>query len=202
MTDEAETPATKRTKLASSPPPPPQGEDDDGSVVVINRAPVLQLWASCVARFLHPELSPDECFGAGAVVAALCAVAKGRAIGVVQGEEGKKKKGGANDDGGEVLDVMGFALRLKDGFVLAGKEKKKGGEAALKRKFGDKEFERVKGVFEAGLKAWEGEGEELNKRAFHFYERFRPDVAQGQQGWGRKGELKLEKVRETVARAG
>jgi hypothetical protein len=41
--------------------------------------------------------------------------------------------------------------------------------------------------------------EELNRIEFRLYERFRPGVPEGAQGWGTKGELRVERiVRATV----
>ena len=36
--------------------------------------------------------------------------------------------------------------------------------------------------------------EEFNRVGFRLYERFRPDVPDGAQGWGAKGELRLERI--------
>jgi hypothetical protein len=36
--------------------------------------------------------------------------------------------------------------------------------------------------------------EELNRVGFRLYERFRPDVPEGAQGWGAKGELWVERI--------
>ena len=36
--------------------------------------------------------------------------------------------------------------------------------------------------------------EELNRIGFRLYERFRPEVSEGTQGWGAKGELRLERI--------
>ena len=40
--------------------------------------------------------------------------------------------------------------------------------------------------------------EELNRVGFRLYERFRPEVPDGAQGWGAKGELRLERIREAA----
>ena len=37
--------------------------------------------------------------------------------------------------------------------------------------------------------------EELNRVGFRLYERFRPDVPDGAQGWGAKGELRVARIR-------
>ncbi len=36
--------------------------------------------------------------------------------------------------------------------------------------------------------------EELNRVGFRLYERFRPDVPEGAQSWGAKGELQVERI--------
>jgi hypothetical protein len=36
--------------------------------------------------------------------------------------------------------------------------------------------------------------DELNRVGFRLYERFRPDAPDGAQGWGAKGELRIERV--------
>ena len=36
--------------------------------------------------------------------------------------------------------------------------------------------------------------EELNRVGFRLYERFRPDVPEGAQGWGAKGQLRVERI--------
>lgn len=40
------------------------------------------------------------------------------------------------------------------------------------------------------------EPDEIGGEAYRLYEHFRPSVPQGQQGWGRKGLLELEKLQE------
>lgn len=37
---------------------------------------------------------------------------------------------------------------------------------------------------------------ELNKVAFRLYEKFRPKIPKGKRGWGAKGELSPQKIRE------
>lgn len=37
--------------------------------------------------------------------------------------------------------------------------------------------------------------EELNRVGFRLYERFRPDVAKGAEGWGEKGLLHIDRIR-------
>ncbi|CAO2649855.1 Nn.00g011470.m01.CDS01 [Neocucurbitaria sp. VM-36] len=202
-----EKPKAKRTKSTAS--KLPASRDGEDSKITINRAPVLQLWSACVTHSVYPELDWKTCLSAGSAISTICAVAKGRSIGTVPekdvSEEKKKKKQDAkkNQKDLENIEVMHFNLRLKDGLALVGSgdaKGKPGNEEAVKKKFGDEEYQKVRIAFEKALGSWKGEEEELSKKAFEFYEKFRPDVKSGQKGWGRKGELSLEKVREVVER--
>jgi len=38
--------------------------------------------------------------------------------------------------------------------------------------------------------------------SYGLYERFRPQIARGEAGWGQKGELKLELLRSLAKRGG
>ena len=94
---------------------------------------------------------------------------------------------------------MGFHLKLKDGHALVGDKPKKVNEQTLVTKFGEAAYERVKETFEGSLQSWSGKDEELNAQAFHHYETFRPTVPKGQKGWGRKGVLSLQTVKDAVS---
>lgn len=184
--------------------------NNNGDVIVINRAPVLELWASCVAQFLHPSASWETCLSVGGAVATITAISKGRSIGKIDkpdpGDAQKKRedrKAKAKKEGFDELEVMSFKLNLdKDRQALVGGKAKKAGEQALIQKYGGAEqYEKVRDTFQDALDFWKGREEDLNHRAFHFYEDFRPSVKPGQQGWGRKGQLSLQRIRDVVARA-
>lgn len=181
--------------------------EDESDVITINRAPVLELWASCVTQFLRPSISWQTCLSAGGAISTITAVAKGRAIGQMEkpdpGEaqaKREKRKEQADEKNLKELDVMSFKLRLdKDGQALVGDKPKKAGEDGLRKKYGgDEQYKRVKETFESALAAWKGKEDDLNGKAFHMYEDFRPNVAPGQKGWGRKGGLRLETIKEVV----
>lgn len=147
----------------------------------------------------------EICLNVGAAVSALCAVSKGKALGMIgkgdkekDGDEGKGAK--KSEEGLRHVQVMGFDLPLKDGVVRLSGKPKPAGEDGLKRKFGAEQYEAAKKMFEEVLGDWKGQEEELGKKAFGFYENFRPDVGGGTAGWGRSGVLDLEKVRNTVGR--
>lgn len=175
-------------------------------VVIINRAPVLHLWGACVAQFLHPELGWSTCLSIGQAISTICAISKGRSIGAIEKPEDteerkQKKEQRKKAEGLEEVEVMQFHLRMKgDGderqVVLSGKHVS-GSEEGLKRKFGDG-YEAVRDAMTGALESWKGEEEELSKEAFGMYEDFRPSVVKGKGGWGRKGELSVERIESVV----
>lgn len=172
--------------------------------IQINRAPVLTLWAASVTSFLHPSLPWSTCLSAGSAISSLCAISKGRAIGTINQPEDRDTSSDHPKqprDDEEEINVMGFKLHIKDGVVVIGGDKKKGNEKALEAKFGDEEEHEARECFQKCLETWKGHEEELSKKAFGMYEKFRPDVASGQRGWGRKGDLSLEKVESVVRKA-
>lgn len=182
-------------------------QPEDKNVVTINRAPVLELWAATVTSFLHEGLSWETCLSAGSAISTLCAISKGRSIGAVEPpdpETAEKKRQErqerAEKEQLEELEVMGFNLRLKDGSILVSDKPKKANESALTHKFGEQAYVRTKASFEQALESWRGAGEGLNAQAFHMYEDFRPTVPPGQKGWGRRGQLNLQAVKDAVTK--
>lgn len=182
-------------------------DEHDSKVITINRAPVLELWASCVAQVLHSSLSWNTCLSIGAAISAITAISKGRSIGAMgkpdPGEAQAKKeerKEKAEKDGLDEVKVMSFRLNIdQDGRALVGGKPKKADEETLKKKYGgSREYEDAKTAFQEALEGWKGKEEELDKKAFGFYGDFRPSIPAGQKGWARKGELRLEVVRCVV----
>ena len=72
-------------------------------------------------------------------------------------------------------------------------------EEALNKKFGEEQYEEAKKAFQEALEQWRGKEDELDRKAFHMYEDFRPSVPKGQKGWGKKGQLNLGSVKSAVA---
>lgn len=180
--------------------------DDDGQVAItINRAPVLELWASCVTKFIYHSIPWETCLSVGSAISTITAVAKGRSIGTMEKpgpDEAEKRRRErqqkAEDEQLEDIEVMGFHLHLRDGQALVGDKPKPGNESALSKKFGQEHYERAKRAFQDALGSWEGREIELDGEAFKMYEEFRPTVPPGQKGWGRKGQLNLESVKSAV----
>lgn len=200
-------PTGKRVKKTEAPTKTSQSKDNDETPkIVINRAPVLQLWGACVAHFIYPKLEWSTCISAGSAISTICAVAKGRSIGTISERDGSDGKNQEREEAKkkqkdlDVIEVMQFKLKLKDGLALVGSEQKgkPGAEEPLKKKFGEEQYEEARQTFDKALTSWKGDEDELNRLAFGFYEDFRPSVSKGQGGWGRKGELNLENVKSAV----
>jgi hypothetical protein len=194
--------ARKRENAANEDGHP--GESSSGSEpIIINRAPVLQLWGSVVAKFVHPDLPWVACLSIGNAISSLCAVSKGRSIGLIEPADGTKKDKKTHQrqlDDTRIVKVMAFSLPIKgDAVILGSKPKPLKGES-LKHKFGAQQYDAVKAVFEDSLQSWKGHEDELNTKAFHMYEQFRPTVASGQKGWGQKGELSTSEIAKIVRR--
>jgi ABC-type glutathione transport system ATPase component len=178
------------------------------SKIIINRAPVLQLWSACVTHQIYPELSWESCLSTGSAISTICAVAKGRSIGTVPEKDKSNEKAEKHEQARKKrkdlkhIEVMNFKLKLKDGLALVGSEGdgKPGAEEALKKRFGAEQYDMAREAFEKALMSWQGEEIELNKQAFGFYEKFRPDIQGGQKGWGRRGEVDLEEIKGLVSR--
>lgn len=160
--------------------------DDDG-VIVINRAPVLELFAASVAQVLHPSIPWTTCLSIGGAISTISAISKGRAIGKMDkpdpGDARDKKQKRLEDQADlENVSLMGFDLHIKDGNAMVGDKPRESNEDALVKKFGPQNYERVRRAFATALATWKGRKDELNKAAFHMYEDMRPVVPPGQKG--------------------
>lgn len=172
--------------------------------IIINRAPVLELWGACVAHFLHPDFSWDLCLSIGSSISTITAISKGRSIGTIAPPDESKKDASKDqtEKRGDYLStvkVMGFPMQLKGDSVIVKGKPKTTREVSLVRKYGSDEiYGKAKDAMSEALQDWKGKEDGLDAKAFHMYEQFRPDVAKGQKGWGRKGELHLSKVKDTI----
>lgn len=203
---------SKRSKpkaRSANPTKQTQHTDDNadiGEPILINRAPVLTLWAATVAHFLYPDEHWTTCLSMGGSVSSLCAISKGRAIGRIEpkddateSEDKNKKESRKTKNDERELEIMGFPMQIDAGGVVVNAKKKPVNEHLLQAKYGgEEEYTRVKQTMERALQIWEDDKEQLDKKAFRMYERFRPSIATGSAGWGRKGPLDLHKVKSTI----
>lgn len=165
-------------------------------IVQVNRAPVLTLWAAVVAERLGHDV--DAALSLGKALAGLNAQAKGRRLGIFKpAEKGPPRKPRVGEEFwvellGRPIPAVQTArgVRAVSGARPVDPE---GVERYLEGKFGEalESVRRAMYVLAGSFKP-----AELAVRAFALYEHFRPVVPEGVRGWGAKGELSLDKIRE------
>jgi len=169
------------------------------NTVLINRAPVLCLWASIVARRLG--FNKGEALSLAKGITGLTAQSKGRRLGIFTPKpaEARKQKSGQDF----AVEFMGRHIPCRntaDGVRHVNKGKPVTPESVekyLAGKFGD-DLEAATAAMEALAKAYKPS--ELGDAAFGLYEDFRPRIPSGAKGWGAKGELDLGEIRKLAKR--
>jgi len=157
----------------------------------INRAPVLTLWAAVVAEQIG--LPHDTALTAGQAVAGMTAHAKGVRLGIIaEISDGKPKPSLPRPEGatGGIVHIADS----KDGPRAINKDelgKPVAVEKYLRSKFGA-HLDATRSAMEA--LAMTLPPIELNAKAFHLYEQFRPEVPPDENGWGAKGVLDLTRI--------
>jgi hypothetical protein len=166
----------------------------------INRAPVLTLWAAVVAERIG--LPHETALTAGQAVAGMTAHTKGVRLGIyAESSDGKPKVALAKPEGA-TGDIKEFLLL---GRIVHIADSKNGPRAINKGELGKpvaiEKYLRSKfgEHLDAARKAMEVLAatlppRELNAKAFHLYEQFRPEVPPDEAGWGVKGVLDLAKI--------
>jgi len=169
------------------------------NVVLINRAPVLTLWAAVVAEALGYER--DTALTLGKALAGLNAQSKARSLGIYgqsKGPEGElpPRKAGLGEEFWIQICQRAIPVKnTKDGMRAVIKDEAidpAGVERYLRNKLGE-HYETVQMVMEELARSFPRE--ELARRAYGLYEIFRPSIPSGQQGWGARGEFKLDLMR-------
>jgi hypothetical protein len=172
------------------------GQELQGSIL-INRAPVLTLWATTVAERLG--FDSDEALSLGKALAGLTAQSKGRRLGIYKPVPEEIKKARAKERGEEFfVELCGRAVpavNTEDGVraVTRGRPvEPEGARRYLESKFGDF-LETARTAMRDLAKAFPQE--DLRENAFRLYEGFRPAIPEGITGWGAKGKLDVERIR-------
>jgi hypothetical protein len=170
-------------------------------VVTINRAPVLTLWAAVVAECLG--FDHDEALTLGKAVAGLTAQSKGQRLGIfTPSPEAVRKERANKAKAAGVLRValLGRAvpvLRTDFGLRAVDKEQKPMAPTSVEKYLQSKFGESLREVRSAMEKLAKSQGPEaLANNAFQLYEAFRPQIPKDEPGWGAKGTLSLEKIRQ------
>ena len=166
--------------------------------VMINRAPVLTLWATVVAERLGFE--QDTACTLGKAVAGLNAQAKGRMLGIYGDPKGPHrgppKKAGLGED--FWVEICGRPVPAKstDQGVRAVVKDKPIDPASVRKYLGSKFGDDLVAVRDAMSELADAcSPDDLTERAYGLYERFRPEIPKGKRGWGAKGALDLDLIR-------
>jgi hypothetical protein len=165
--------------------------------ILINRAPVLTLWAATVAERLG--FDQDEALSLGKAVAGPNAQSKGQRLGIFKPVPQEVKEARARKRGEEFLvEICGRhvpAINTPEGLRAVIKNQPieaKGVERYLESQFGES-LGPARAAMHDLAKAFRPE--QLRENAFSLYERFRPAIPEGVRGWGAKGNLDIDRIR-------
>ena len=165
--------------------------------ILINRAPVLTLWAATVAERLG--FDEDEALSLGKAVAGLNAQSKGQRLGIYKPAPQEVKKARAQKRGEEFfVEIFGRqvpAIKTPGGVRAVTKNQAieaKSVERYLESKFGES-LSTARAAMRDLAKAFRPE--QLSANAFSLYEKFRPAIPEGVKGWGAKGNLDIDRIR-------
>ena len=173
------------------------------SSVMINRAPVLTLWAAVVAEVLGFDY--DEALTLGRAVAGLNAYSKGVALGLFQPtpKAVREQRQELRRDEVATVDLLHRAVpaRHTDGGLRALSNDRPISSESVKRYLESKFGEALDEVYDAMKQLAKSlTPSELAERAYHFYEKFRPEIPPGTRGWGASGKLDLDVIRKMAVR--
>jgi len=171
--------------------------------VMVNRAPVLTLWAAVVAEILG--FDHDEALTLGRAVAGLNAYSKGLALGLFQptSKATKEQREHLHKEETVTVDLLHRAVPARytdEGFrAVSGNRpiRPESVEKYLEGKFGDALGEVTEVMLELARSL---PPSELTEKAYALYEKFRPEIPPGKGGWGASGKLDLNRVRK-IARS-
>jgi hypothetical protein len=168
----------------------------------INRAPVLTLWAAIVAERLG--FDHDEALTMGRAVAGLNAFSKGQRLGLFKPSTAsiseKRREAPAGEFHVELLHRAVPVVMTGEGIRATAKGKPANPasvEKYLAGKFGEHLDAAARAMAELAASFTP---DELAAAGFHLYEKFRPEVPQGVEGWGAAGTLDLDAIRSLTKR--
>ena len=165
--------------------------------ILINRAPVLTLWATIVAEAMG--FGQDEALTLGKAVAGLNAQSKGQRLGIFgPGKEEPDQVRKRTDGDTFLIELLGRpvpATHTELGLRATIKGKPTDPDSVrryLETKFGDN-LPAVRAAME--VLAQSLERGQLETRAYSLHEKFRPKIPEGKLGWGAAGELDIDYVK-------
>jgi len=166
---------------------------------MINRAPVLTLWAAVVAE--HLGFDYDEALTLGRAVSGLNAYSKGVRLGLFQPtpkevKAQRQKLRTLETFTVELLQRAVPAMQTEEGLRAVSKDRPISPDSVrryLESKFGDMLDDPYHAM---STLAKSMTSTELAGKAYHLYEQFRPEIPPGRKGWGAAGKLSLDRIRE------
>ena len=159
----------------------------------------MTLWATVVAERLgHP---PETALTLGRFVAGSSARAKARRLGISDEKldaEERHARAAELKPRRQMVRLLGRdipVLAMDDG-TLRAEDYGKPASAKSVQSYAARAFGDWLGEACAAMEALAASlpPEELNRVGLRLYERFRPDVTEAAQGWGAKGELRVERM--------
>jgi hypothetical protein len=169
---------------------------------MVNRAPVLTLWAAVVAEVLGFE--HDEALTPGRAMARLNTYSKGVSLGLFQPtpREVKEQRRKMRKEETVTVDLLHQAVPAKhtdEGLRALSGESPIHPESVqkyLESKFGDA-LEDVSNAMVELAKSLPPS--QLAEKAYALYEKFRPEIPPGKKGWGASGKLNLDLIRKMAS---
>jgi hypothetical protein len=164
--------------------------------ILVNRAPVLTLWASVVAERLG--YSREEALSLGKAAAGLYAQLKGRQLGLLQPQRKPAQASASKPSERPIVELLARPVpvtQTREGIraVVKGQPINPATvERYLQRAFGES-LSSARQSMEALAASYAPE--DLEHVAYELYEGFRPEVPPGTRGWGAKGKLDLAHLR-------
>lgn len=170
--------------------------------VSVNRAPVLTLWAAVVAERLG--FTRTEALTLGRAVAGLNAYAKGKSLGIFKPSKATLAQTRKTLPAGEPIyvELLGRAVPAVggEGGLRAVSKGKPIDPASVERylegKFGEA-YGETRAAMQELAKAHRPHA--LAERAYGLYTKFRPEIPAGKKGWGARGRLSLDRLRDLAA---
>jgi len=169
-------------------------------IILINRAPVLTLWATVVAERLG--FDQDEALSLGKAVAGLTAQSKGQRLGIYKPVPQEIKKARARKREEEFLiEICGRQVpAINTTYGVRAVTKNTPIEAKSVQQYLESKFGESLGPARVAMRdlAEAFRSEQLLKNAFRLYEGFRPAIPEWVRGWGAKGKLDIARIRSLV----
>lgn len=168
-------------------------------VILMNRGPVLTLWAAVVAE--REGHTWPESLSYGRAIASKFANTKGVRLGVIAAaaEPASESQAKRRKPSEKVVTVFGVdVLTVEEGGHWLGTDQGRlirpsDASNYLRRAFGT-DLDRVTAVLKH--MAQQFEPHHIGTQAYRLYERMRPNISPGKAGWGQKGVFDLTRVKD------